>query len=325
MAFRWKPATLRRSVRWMFTLVCLAGGLRLFLYLLHVSGRTGLDVSRPPVVEGFLPIAALLGLKRLLLGGGYDPVHPAGLTILLAALAVSWLLRRSFCGQVCPVGFLSECLGRLGQRLGLGRRGPRVLDAILRGLKFLLLAFFVFQIGLMDRGGLEAFLTSPYNITADARLLTFYLAPSRIALLVLATLLVLGLVARNAWCRWLCPYGALLGIMAMLGPTAVRREASVCTGCGRCERGCPAAIRIQAKAVMRGPECLGCGQCAANCPSGALSVGFLGRRMSWIWLCLGAAGILLGAWLLTAGLGHWRSALPGPMLDRLYSGVLAGS
>jgi polyferredoxin len=319
-----KPAALRRSVRLAFALVCIAGGVRLFFHLLHVAGQ-GPAVSRPPVAEGFLPIAAALGLKRLLAGGGWDPVHPAGLTILLAALAASWLLRRSFCGHVCPVGLLSETLGDLGRKMGLGRRGPRSLGLVLGTLKFLLLAFFLAQIAAMDLDGLNEFLFSPYNITADARLLRFWLAPSATALAALAGLAALGLVFRNAWCRWLCPYGALLGLAALAGPTAVRREHEACTGCSQCERRCPAGLRIQSRTSMRGTECIGCGQCAANCPSGALSVRLAGRRISWLWLCLGAAGILLGAWALAEALGHWRSALPGPMLDRLYSGVLGGN
>ena len=326
MLFPLKPAALRRSVRIVFAIVCLAGGLQLFLYLRHVSGLAGPAVARPPVVEGFLPIAALLGLKRLSLGEGYDFVHPAGLTILLAVLAASWLLRRSFCGHVCPVGFMSEALGRLGQRLGLGRRGARILDTPLRGVKFVILGFFLVQVGGMDAASLESFVTSPYNITADARMLLFYRNPSGTALVVLAVLAALGLVFRNAWCRWLCPYGALLGLAALAGPTAVRRDPSACVGCGTCERNCPAAIPIRSKTAMRGPECLGCGQCVANCPvPGALNVRFLGRPVSWKTLCLGAAVVMFGAWLLALSLGHWHSALPASMLDALYARAFLAS
>ncbi|MGE4554099.1 MAG: 4Fe-4S binding protein, partial [Desulfovibrionaceae bacterium] len=185
---RVRPATLRRWVRLVFALICLAGGLQLALYLLHAAGRIAFAAPRAPVVEGFLPIAALLGLKRWLTGGGFDPVHPAGLVILLAALASSFLLRRGFCGHVCPVGWLSEGLGRLGARLGLGRRGPRVLDWTLGAVKWLVLAFFLVQVGGMGAAALREFVTGPYNITADARLLTFWLAPSRVTLTALAGL-----------------------------------------------------------------------------------------------------------------------------------------
>jgi hypothetical protein len=41
MLFPLKPAALRRSVRIVFALVCLAGGLQLFLYLRHVSALAG--------------------------------------------------------------------------------------------------------------------------------------------------------------------------------------------------------------------------------------------------------------------------------------------
>ncbi|MEI3478978.1 MAG: 4Fe-4S binding protein [Bilophila sp.] len=49
----------------------------------------------------------------------FDPVHPAGLTVLLVALASALLCRRGFCGFLCPVGWLSGVLSRFGERNGL--------------------------------------------------------------------------------------------------------------------------------------------------------------------------------------------------------------
>ena len=100
--------------------------------------------TRPPGVEGFLPIAALLGLRHLLLTGEVHPVHPAGLVILLLVLATSLLAKKAFCSWVCPIGTLSEALAALSRRLFRRKLGlPRFLDVPLRSLKYLLLVFFV--------------------------------------------------------------------------------------------------------------------------------------------------------------------------------------
>src|SRR5579872_2286396 len=72
--------------------------------------------SRPPGVEGWLPIASLMNLKVFLATGELPRLHPAGMFLLLSFLAMSWLLRKSFCSWLCPVGTVSEYLWRLGKQ-----------------------------------------------------------------------------------------------------------------------------------------------------------------------------------------------------------------
>ena len=50
------------------------------------------------------------------------------------------LFRKGFCGYICPVGLVSNFVGRLGERLGLGRTPPRVLELALQSVKYILLA-----------------------------------------------------------------------------------------------------------------------------------------------------------------------------------------
>ena len=103
-----------------------------------MSGGSEAFVARPPGAEGFLPISALISLKYFLLTGIINAVHPSGLFILLAILAVSFLLKKAFCSWLCPIGTLSESLWMLGRKLF--RRNltlPRWLDYPLRSLKYI--------------------------------------------------------------------------------------------------------------------------------------------------------------------------------------------
>src|SRR5690242_20476673 len=77
-----------------------------FVLFVHYyeSGGQGMPVARPAGVEGWLPIASLMNLKVLLATGAVPRVHPAGIFLLLAFLGISWLLRKSFCSWLCPVG-----------------------------------------------------------------------------------------------------------------------------------------------------------------------------------------------------------------------------
>jgi hypothetical protein len=75
-------ARLRFAAQAGFTLFCLYAGYRFYGYYLWMMDQSETFVARPPSVEAFLPISALLGLKRFVLTGRWDEIHPAGLTIL---------------------------------------------------------------------------------------------------------------------------------------------------------------------------------------------------------------------------------------------------
>ena len=77
------------------------------------------------------------------------------------------------------------------------------------------------------------------------------------------------------WCRGFCPYGALLGLLSLLSPTAVNRNPASCSGCGRCAAACPVAdSRRRAQTTLRDPECVGCTECVSACPSRCLDIRF---------------------------------------------------
>jgi hypothetical protein len=186
----------KRRIEWSRHLV--QGGFLLTIVLIGaefarwVHGlEKGLVVGgRPPGVEGFLPIAALLSLRHLLLTGEVHPAHPAGLVLLLLVLGLGLLAKKAFCSWVCPVGTLSEMLAALSRRLFGRRLGlPRLLDLPLRSLKYLLLAFFVYAVFFqMDKAAVADFLDSPYNRVADVKMLYFFERLSPLALKVLGAL-----------------------------------------------------------------------------------------------------------------------------------------
>ena len=76
----------------------------------------------------------------------------------------------------------------------------------------------------MPLEAIEGFLRSPYNAAADAKMLLFFLHPSATSLAVIVGLVALSLVVKHLWCRYLCPYGALLGVASLLSPLSVRRD-----------------------------------------------------------------------------------------------------
>jgi len=314
------PAVFHRLIQSAFLIFCLYSGLKFYHFVLWMTGQSEIPVPRPPSVEAFLPIAALMGLRRLLEIGVWDVVHPAGLAIFLAALSMALLLRKGFCGYVCPVGLASGLLNHLGRKLNLSRvPGPRV-DILLHAPKYALLAFFLYTVFVgMDLRAVERFSSNPYNFAADARMLAFFLDPSALTLMVLPGLAVFGVLLRSAWCRYLCPYGALLGLLSWAGPVRIRRDKDVCVQCARCSASCPGGIPVHLKDDVRSPECVGCMRCQSVCPVPecvTLRVG--GRSLPFWSIGLGCVLLLLAVWLLADSQGLWHQNLPENMLRMMY-------
>jgi polyferredoxin len=306
----------RRVVQASFLLLVVwLGGWFTVWALAHAGGRTP-TVARPPSVEGFLPISALMSLRLALAGGGIHPVHPAGLAILVAVLAMSVVVAKSFCSHLCPVGTLSEWLGRSGARL-LGRTWlpPRWLDVPLRALKYVLLVFFVWATWVaLDVPGVRAFLDSPYNRVADTKMLLFFARPSRITVGVLGVLVIGSVLVRDLWCRYLCPYGALLGVLGRFAPLKVTRNAATCIDCRKCTKVCPARLPVHAVARVASVECTSCQDCVAVCPvKECLAVRTprrTGGRALQPLLAVGlAVALFLGVTLAFRVSGHWHGSV----------------
>jgi NAD-dependent dihydropyrimidine dehydrogenase PreA subunit len=271
--------------------------------------------ERPPGVEGFLPIAALLSLRHFFTTGEVHPVHPAGLVILVLVLALGLLAKKAFCSWVCPIGTLSEVLAGLSQRLFRRKlRLPRPLDLPLRSLKYLLLAFFVHAVFFeMDAGAVADFLDSPYSRVADVKMLYFFENLSPFALKVLLGLAVLSLAIPYFWCRYLCPYGALLGALSLLSPLKVTRHPPSCIDCSLCTKACPSHLPVARLARVSSDECFGCLSCVAACPvTRALRVETPAPWRRAVRPAAFAAlvvGLFVGGTLLARSTGYWKNPI----------------
>lgn len=313
---------LRRMVQGGFALFCLYAGYRFYQYYLWASSQSDTYVPRPPSVEAFLPISALVNLKRLVLTGQFDTIHPAGLTIFIAALVIALFLRKGFCGWICPVGFASNLAESFSRRFKLLLTPPAWLDYPLLTLKYLILIFFSYLILLkMDVVSIENFNSSTYNLVADVKMMFFFLAPSTLSIWVIAFLIVASFFLRNFWCRYLCPYGALLGIIAIFSPLNVRREEKNCIDCKKCDTICPGAIQVSRKEIVRTPECIGCGECISTCPAkNCLSLSGPGRRkvpLVTLPVAILAVFFLFYSWAVTTG--HWHSKIAPDVMQQIHS------
>lgn len=274
--------------------VCLA----LFLALLAFCVGGG---ERPLDADLFLSLDPLAGLLSAVTAREMPGALAGALFVLFSAL----LAGRVFCGWICPMGTTLEFAGnglralsqRITGRLYTGGRRPLSggLDTG-RGILLACAAAAVAGVNLYHWFSPIPWVTRLYalcvlplvrgaaNLGLDAAAALGLdvghfavddraFATAGFVALVWLVLLVLELVRPRFWCRWLCPAGALLGLLARGAP--VRRSVSGCTHCGRCARVCP----VDLPGEPRGSDvahCLSCGDCAAVCPGGHISFTFSG-------------------------------------------------
>jgi len=308
------PQFLRSTVQASFVLLCIWIGIEFALFMSWgESAGASAFVARPPGVEGFLPISALISLKYWMQTGVINDIHPSGLFILLAIVAVSLLLKKAFCSWLCPVGTLSESLWMLGTKLfGRNLTLPRWLDYPLRSLKYLLFLFFAWSIWTMGVPALRAFIYSPYNKMADVKMYLFFADISTVALWTIIGLMLFSVVIKNFWCRYLCPYGALLGMVSWLSPLKITRTSDRCIDCELCTKACPSSIAVHQATRVFSDECTGCLECVAVCPVkdtlAMRSSKTSAAVPSWVFALL-VAGVFVGMTGLAVLSGHWQNGI----------------
>lgn len=318
---------IRYAVQWSIFFFLIYAGYNFYLFVNYFSSdEVGAPlippVSRPPSVEGFLPIGALMALKLWITTGIFDRIHPAGLVIFIAAVVMSLLLKKSFCGWICPVGALSDLTWKLGKKMsGKNFILNRHIDYPLRSLKYLLMMFFIYVIVVkMPPSEIFKFLEGDYYVIADVKMLHFFTRLSLVTFITLVILLAASLFFKNFWCRYLS-YGSLVGILSLCSPLKITRNEETCIHCERCTKNCPATLPVGETVRIKSPECTGCLTCVSHCPAkGALDMALPKRKILnpvlfavlVLTLFFGAIGIgkLTGKWHSTVAYGEFQRIIP---------------
>ncbi len=319
---------LRYVVQLFFLLFTLLIGWRFYRFVQQFLVAGHPVVARPDSVDAFLPIGGLMAVKYFLFTGIIEPVHPAGFILFTAIVGISLVMKKGFCGWICPIGTVSQYVWMTGKKvLGRNFRIGKFMDISLRSLKYVLLGFFLLFIGVaMAPNMMLLFFITDYYKVVDVRMMKFFTEMSALTMWVLIALVGLSVLYKNFWCRYLCPYGALLGLVSRLSPFKVRRIEEKCTHCHACTRHCPALIDVENKEVVKSEECFGCLTCVSRCPSeGALDLSLkLGKKSRTVepWLF---PIILIILFYLVIGIGiatdHWKSRIPYEEYQRLIPEV----
>jgi polyferredoxin len=173
-------------------------------------------------------------------------------------LLLALVFGRVFCGGVCPLGAIQEVV--LLRPIQL----PRLLDKILGTIKYVYLVLAIWFATGAALPLLPAIERDFIICRFDPFVGFFRLTGSGGVLIFGGSLLVLGLFIGRPYCRFLCPYGALLAIVSRFAWRGVTITPDDELDCGLCTESCPYGAIDKMRAVRF--SCLFCARCYAACP-----------------------------------------------------------
>ena len=305
----------RRSSQGLFLL--------LFLFLFIQTESKGNDELGYPV-RIFLDFDPLISLATFLASHAL----PVAFLLSLVAVTLTIVLGRVFCGWVCPLGTLNNLVGSLTKRhlqiipvawhrfkylllifilvsslftmQFVGVIDP--LSLLIRSLSVSLYPFFNYSVRVVfdtlysvNPLGVNSLSEPAYDFLKKT-VLSFeqpvYRQGVFIGMLFL-TILGLNLLERRFWCKYLCPLGALLGLLSRY--SLLKRDLSEgCTSCGVCAFNCQGGAGPDVRERWRDTDCLMCGNCDDICPEKAVSFS-LGTKHTAVAMDLGRRRVIAAA------------------------------
>lgn len=226
----------------------------------------GLPFFSEASLHALCPFGGVVTLYNLAtLGTFIKKIHVSAVILMSIVFALAVLFGPVFCGWVCPLGTIQEWVGKGGRKIFKKKFNnfvPEKLDRVLRYVRYVVLIWVVF---VTARSGYLLFENiDPYNA-----LFTFWSDEVALpSLIILSITLMISLLVERPWCKYLCPYGALLGLTNKIRIFKIRREPSTCVNCNKCTNSCPMNIKVSKKEKINDHQCISCYECTSerNCP-----------------------------------------------------------
>jgi len=249
----------------------------------HFRSEQGLEplLIGSPSLHAVCPFGGVVTIYSYFTEGTFiQKISQSSFTLMWLILGLTLLFGPVFCGWICPFGTVQEFVGKIGRKFFKKRYNhfiPLKLDVPLRYLRYVILFFVVVKTA--NTAKLMFSNMDPYfalfNIWSDE--------VTRLSLFILIVVLIVSLFIERPWCKYLCPFGALLGIFNFFRIVKLKRNEKTCINCKACDRICPMNINVSASKIISNHQCISCMLCTdeITCPvSNTLNFSVLEKQNS---------------------------------------------
>ncbi len=242
--------------------------LALVISINHTLSETGAQLSflTNASLHALCPFGGVETLYQYLTAGTFvQKIHQSAFVLMIIGFLLALLFGPAFCGWICPLGSVQEWFGNIGRKLFRRKYNhfvPAKIDRWLRYTRYLVLAWVLYMTATTYSLWFNDI--DPYHA-----MFTFWTSEVAIGGLVVLGLTLVGtLFVERPWCKYACPYGAVLGVFNLFRIFSIRREEGICKMDGACNRACPMNIEVSAVKVVRDHQCISCMECTteASCP-----------------------------------------------------------
>lgn len=259
---RKKALALRRAVQiFFFVLIALIA----VNHTLSEMGK-GLPVLGSASTHALCPFGGVVSIYQYFVDGTFvKKTHESSFILMFIVFALAVVAGPVFCGWVCPFGSFQDALGKIGRKLfkkKYNRFVPTKLDRVLRYLRYAVLIWVVYMTAVT---GVLVFADyDPYYT-----LFNFWTGEVAISgFITFGLVVVLSLFVERPFCKYACPYGALLGVFNLFRIFGIKRNAPTCINCKACDKACPMNITVSTAGKVRDHQCISCLKCTSEtaCP-----------------------------------------------------------
>jgi len=203
----------------------------------------------------------------MLLKPGFSQVlYPIAVALGFIIAVTSMYWGRRFCGYICPFGTVQEIIADLNP-LTKKRKQLHVPDKLHKFLnmgKYIIL--FITIVAVFRSVQFIYMKFCPVLAVSHPQNITIY------SILTLFIIFVVGFFLNRFWCRYLCPYAALMNIFQFIGRTLriksnrIHASEDNCIDCRLCTKSCPMMIKIHREKRVENVNCIFCLKCQESCP-----------------------------------------------------------
>ncbi|WBW99565.1 4Fe-4S binding protein [Oceanirhabdus sp. W0125-5] len=225
------------------------------------SGR-GFKFLSSASLHAICPFGGVVSIYELLTAGTLvKKIHESSFVLMIIVFLIAVAFGAIFCGWICPFGSIQEWVSKVGKKIFKGKHNnfiPSKIDKYLRFLRYLVLVWVVYVTAVTGKIGFSD--VDPYY-----SLFKFWTGEVAITgIVILIVILAASLFMERPWCKYLCPYGAVLGVFNLFRIFKIKRNPKTCISCTACDKVCPMNIKVSETKVVRNHQCISCMKCTSE-------------------------------------------------------------